>query len=80
MSCKWPNDMRVQVSNLLNCVIMFDGDTLPVLDIVDLAMEASDLLDQFRRRGMDDLIQRSVVKKAFEAENLGKLKGLVVKF
>jgi hypothetical protein len=76
MFCKWPNDKRVQVSNLLNCVVMFDGDTPPVLDIDDLAIAASDLLDQFRKRGMDDVIQRSIVKRTFEADNLEKLKGL----
>jgi hypothetical protein len=33
---------------------MLDGAALPVLDIDDLAMTASELLDQFRDRGMDD--------------------------
>jgi hypothetical protein len=37
-------------------------------------------LDQFSKRGMDDAIQRLVVKKTFEAENLEKLRGLVAKF
>jgi hypothetical protein len=63
MSSKWPHDKRVRVSNLLNWVIMFDGDTPPVLDIDDLAMAASDLLDQFRKRDMSDLIQRTIVKQ-----------------
>ncbi len=37
---------------------MLDGATLPDLNIDDLAimMAASDLLDQFRDRGMDDVI------------------------
>jgi lysyl-tRNA synthetase class II len=58
---------------------MFDGAT-SYLDIDDLAMAASDLLDQFRKRGMDDAIQRSVVKKTFKEENLEKLRELVAKF
>jgi hypothetical protein len=43
-------------------------------------MAASDLLDQFRDRGMYDAIQRSVVKNTFEAESLEKLRGRVAKF
>jgi hypothetical protein len=31
-------------------------------------------------RGMDDSVQRSIVKKAFENENVERLKGLVAKF
>jgi lysyl-tRNA synthetase class II len=42
-------------------------------------MAASDLLDQFRKRGMGDTIQRSVVKKTFEAENLEELRDLAAK-
>jgi hypothetical protein len=38
-------------------------------------MEACDRLDQFRKRGMDDSVQRSIVKKAFETENVERLKG-----
>ena len=45
-------------------------------------MAASGLLDQYLKRGMDDVIQRSIVKKTFEADIREKLKleGLVVKF
>ncbi len=53
MSSKWPNEARVQVSNLLNCTIMCDGE-MAFYDVDDLAMTASDLLDQFRKRGMPD--------------------------
>jgi hypothetical protein len=37
---------------------MLEGE-MPLLDIDDLAMAASDLLDQFRDRGMNDPIQRT---------------------
>jgi hypothetical protein len=67
----WPNVLQ---SDLLKCVIMSDGATPPVLDINDLAMANSDLLDQSRKRGMDDVIQRSLVKKNIEADKLEKLK------
>jgi hypothetical protein len=70
----------VRVSNLLNWVIMFDGDTPPVLAIDDLAMATSDLLDQFRKRGMSNSIQRTIVNRTLEANNPEKLKGLVAKF
>ena len=43
-------------------------------------MEACGRLDQFRKRGMDDSLQRSIVKKAFGPENVERLKGLVAKF
>ena len=43
-------------------------------------MEASDLLDQFRKRGMDDVIQRKIVKRTLDAENVGKLKRLIARF
>ncbi len=59
MSCKWPNEpayKRVRVSDLLNCTIMLDGATSPVVDIDVLAMAASDLLDQVCKRGMNDVI------------------------
>ena len=53
-----PSERRVQVSNLLNCIIMYHGD---LLDIDDLAMQASALLDQFRSRGIGDSLQRNLV-------------------
>jgi hypothetical protein len=40
----------------------------------------SGLLDPFRDRGMEDSIQRSIVKKTFEADNLEKLNCLIAKF
>jgi hypothetical protein len=58
---------------------MLDGATL-FPDIDDLAMTASDLLDHFRKRGMGDLVQRTVVNRTLEANNLEKLKGLIAKF
>jgi hypothetical protein len=76
---KWPNEARVQVSNLLNCTIMYDGE-MRFLDIDDLVMAACALLDQFRERGMHDAVQRRVVEKTFEANNLEKLKDLVANF
>jgi hypothetical protein len=83
MSCKWPNEpacKRVRLSNLLNGVIIFDGTTPPVVDIDDLVMATIDLLDQYRKRGMDDSVERSIVKQTFEADNIEKLKGLIAKF
>jgi hypothetical protein len=83
MSCKWPNEhayQRVRVSSLLNCVLMLDGYTPPIVDIDDLAMEATDLLDQFRKRGMEDSVQRKLVGKALDLESVEKLKGLIAKF
>jgi hypothetical protein len=59
---------------------MFDWATPPVDDIDDLAMAATDLLNQYRKKGMDDQVQRSIVKKTFEADNLEKLEGLIAKF
>jgi hypothetical protein len=53
MSSKWPSEARVQVSNLLNCAIMCDVD-FSFFDVDELAMMASDLLDQFCDRGMND--------------------------
>jgi hypothetical protein len=44
------------------------------VDIDDLALSASDLLDQFRERGMPDTIQRKVLDKTHEANDLAKLK------
>jgi hypothetical protein len=84
MSCKWPDKPAckgVQISNLLSCTIMFDGETLFLDDINDLAaMAASDLLDQFRDRGLNDAIPRTVVNRTLEACNMEKLKVLIVKF
>ncbi len=59
---------------------MFGGATPPVDDIDDLAMAATYLLDQFRKRGMDDSVQRSSAKKTFETDIMEKLKGLIAKF
>jgi hypothetical protein len=73
-------NLRVRVSNRLNCVIMFDGAMTPVDDIDDLAMAATDLLNQYRKKGMDDSVQRSIVTKTVEADNLEKLEGLIAKF
>ncbi len=78
MSSKWPNEARVQVSNLLNCVIMCDVTVdFSFYDVDDLAMMASDLLDQFRKRGMPDSIHRRVLDTAHPSQtnNLEKLKG-----
>jgi hypothetical protein len=49
-------------------------------DVDDLAMMASDLLDQFRDRGMPDTIQRKVLNNTYDANNLEKLRELVAKF
>jgi hypothetical protein len=61
---------------------MLDGEMPFLDDINDLVLEASDLLDQFRDRGMHDTIQRrvQVVDKTDDAHNLEKLKDLVAKF
>lgn len=72
-----PACKRVRVSNLLNCPVMIDGAP-PYIDIDELA--ASDLLDQFRKRGMDDAIQRIIIKRTLDAENVGKLKRLIARF
>ena len=61
-----PSERRVQVSNLLNCVIMYNGD---FLDIDDLAMQACALLDTFRSRGLVDSLQRALVTRALEQNN-----------
>ncbi len=56
MSCTWPDEAackRVRVSNLLTSTVMLD------VDIDDLALSASDLLDQFRERGLPDTIHRT---------------------
>ena len=66
LSCKLPSERRVQVSNLLNCVIMYNGD---FLDIDDLAMQACALLDTFRSRGLVDSLQRALVTRALEQNN-----------
>ncbi len=71
MSCKWTD---LTYSSVSSCLTDSDGATPPVLDIDDLAMANSDLLDQSRKTGMDDVIQRSLVKKNIEADNLEKLK------
>ena len=44
------------------------------LDVDELVMMASDLLDQFRDRGMPDTIHRKVLEKTFDANNLEKLR------
>ncbi len=59
---------------------MLEGETPFLDDINDLALEASDLLDQFRDRSMHDTIQRKDVDKTYDAHNLEKLKDLVAKF
>ncbi len=59
---------------------MLDGVTPPVVDIDDLAMAATDLLDLFRERGMDDSVQRKLVGRALDSESVEKLKGLIAKF
>jgi hypothetical protein len=59
---------------------MLDGYTPPIVDIDDLAMAATDLLDQFRKRGMDDSVQRKLVGKALDLESVENLKGLIAKF
>ncbi len=79
MSSKWPNEARVQVSNLRNCTIMCDGE-FSFYDVDDLALTATDLLDQFRKRGMPDTIQRKVLDHTYDAKNLEKLKDLVKNF
>ena len=76
MSSERPSEARVQVSNLLNCAIMCDVD-FSLYDVDDLAMLASDLLDQFRDRGMPDTIQRKVLNNTHDANNLEKLRDLV---
>jgi hypothetical protein len=50
---------------------------MPDVDIDDLAMSASDLLDQFRERGMTDTIQRKVLDRTYGANDLEKLKDLI---
>ena len=72
MYSKQPSEARVQVSNLLNCAIMCDVD-FSFYDADELALLASDLLDQFRKRGMPDSVQH-------QTNNLEKLKGLVARF
>jgi hypothetical protein len=51
-----------------------------VCEFQTLALSASDLLDQFRERGMPDTIQRKVLDKTYEANDLAKLKDLVARF
>ncbi len=61
---------------------MYDGD-MAFFDIDDLAMVimvASAHLDQVCKRGIHDAIQRRVVERTFEANNLEKLKDLVANF
>ena len=79
MYSKQPSEARVQVSNLLNCAIMCDVE-FSFYDVDDLALLASDLLDQFRDRGMNETIQRRVLDTAHQTNNLEKLRGLVAKF
>ncbi len=84
MSCKGPDVpacKRVRISNLLSYTVMFDGDMLLYNDIFDdLAWSASELLNQFRKRGMDDTIQRKILNSTHDAKNPERLKGLVEKF
>ena len=61
MSSKWPNEARVQVSNLLNRVVMYALE-LSFYDVDDLALKANDLLDQFRKKGMPLLAARCVMR------------------
>ena len=58
---------------------MMEQDTA-FLDIDDVAMMAAGLLDQFRDRGIHDSVQRFVIQKALEQNNLEKLRSLVAKF
>jgi hypothetical protein len=53
---------------------MCDGPMLlDNVDIDDLAMSASDLLDQYCKRGMPDTIHRKVLDKTYDAQNLENL-------
>ncbi len=81
MSCKWPDEpacKRVRISNLLTSTVMLDEAML--LDIDELVMSASELLDQYQKRGKNNTIYRRVFEKTCEANDLEKLKGLVAKF
>ncbi len=49
-------------------------------DVDDLAMMASDHLDQFRKRGKPDSVHRTVLDTAHQTNNLEKLKSLVARF
>lgn len=68
MSCKWPDEpacKRVWISNPLTCTVMSDRDMyLENVDIDELAMSASELLDQYRKRGINDTIYRRVLNNA----------------
>jgi hypothetical protein len=75
-----PACKRVRISNLLTCTVIDGAMLLDNVDIDDLAMSASDLLDQFRKRGMPDTIHRKILDKTYDANNLEKLNGLVAKF
>jgi hypothetical protein len=61
---------------------MLNGDMYleDVVDIDELAMSASELLNQYCKRGINDEIKRRVLNNTHEARNLEKLKGLVAKF
>ncbi len=50
------------------------------VDVEELAMSASALLNQYRKRGINDDIERRVLNNTHEARNLERLKGLVAKF
>jgi hypothetical protein len=50
------------------------------VDVDELAMSASELLNQYRKRGINDDIERRVLNNTHEARNLERLKGLVAKF
>ena len=61
---------------------MLNGDMYleDVVDIDELAMSASELLNQYCKRGINDEIKRRVLNNTHEAHNLEKHKGLVAKF
>ena len=83
LSTDLPACNRVHVSNLLNAYNKFNDPVMsgePDLAIHALAMEASAILNQFRKRGMDDVIERTIVKRTLEADNLEELNGLVATF
>ena len=72
-----PSERRVQVSNLLNCVVMYQGD---LLDIDDLAMQACALLDQYRSRGISDSLQRNLVNRALDQNHRDRIIELLAAF
>jgi hypothetical protein len=50
------------------------------IDMDEIAMSASALLNQYRKRGINDEIEIRVLNNAHESRNLEKLKGLLAKF